>query len=59
MEKSGADRLGAFKEHTAVQKFKAENEIIFTDLNTIMDPNKRAFIAAEQTRTMHERSAQH
>ena len=55
LERNNAHR----KEHIAIQKLREENKILLLDLDTIRDPNKRAFIAAEQARIMQKRSAQH
>ena len=50
--------LGDSKKNNVLQKFKDENTILFRDLNSIQDPNVRAYIHSEQNQILVERSEQ-
>ena len=43
----------------ALQEFREENKILFTDPNSIEDPEFHAFMTAEKRRIMHKIAQQH
>ena len=42
----------------ALKELKEENKILFQDINSIQDPNIRAYIQAEQARILQKRAEQ-
>ena len=61
LEKTSTQRqqhLEIQNKNYALWKFKEENKILFRDLNSIQDPNVRAYIQSEQNRILVESSEQ-
>ena len=61
LEKTSAQRhqhLEIQNKNYALKKFKKENKILFRDLNSIQDPNVRAYIQSEQNEILVEKNEQ-
>lgn len=43
----------------ALKQVKEDNKMLFHDVNTIVDPNVRAFVLAEQAQILAKRAEQH